>query len=214
MLKSKILSKYQNLIHYFGDKNSTLDDKNIILAEQIHENKVAIINNNNTNLIKSADGLVTNQRLTLGIRTADCLPIFFYDSRNKIIAAVHAGWKGLSLRIIESVIKAMKRMGANYHDLIVTIGPHIQDCCYDVSIDRVKKFLKLTGSKDIAVFRNNSWYLNLSEVALCQLKLTGINYKNIEVSDVCTSCDFRFWSFRRDKEKAGRMINVIGFVKH
>lgn len=205
MVKSKILSKYPNLLHFFGDKNSTFPLENIITAEQIHGNKVAIIKDNKVGFIKGYDGMVTDKPLLLGIRTADCLPIFFFDPKIKVIAAVHAGWKGLYKRIIKNGINAMKKLGCHPVDIKVAVGPHIQVCCYSVSKERMQKFENLFSEQ-----RLKSWYLNLSKVALYQLESLGVVAFNIEISDICTSCNDQFWSFRRDGKKAGRMINVIG----
>lgn len=205
MIKSRILSKYLNLMHFFGDKNSSLNWENIITAEQIHGNKVAITKDNKTRFIKGYDGMVTNKPLLLGIRTADCLPIFFFDPKNKVIAAIHAGWKGLYEGIIKNGIDEMKKLRCNPVNIKVAIGPHIQVCCYSISRQRMQKFENLFAEQ-----RLKSWYLNLSKVALYQLESLGVVASNIEISDICTSCNDQFWSFRRNGKKAGRMINVIG----
>ncbi len=213
MEKSKILSKYPNLIHFFGDKSYTPEYKNMIMTQQVHGNNVTIIKGSNKKLIKSSDGLVTDQQLILGIRTADCLPIFFYDPEKKIIAAVHAGWKGLSMRIIRNTTTALRKLGSNQKDLEVAIGPHIQVCCYNVSKDRIEKF-KLTDSNySMYLSQKDKWYLDLGQIALVQLKSLGITDANIEISDVCTSCDKNYWSFRRDGDNSRRMINVLGMTE-
>lgn len=221
MVKSKILSKYPNLIHFFGDKNSKFDFKNIIISEQVHENKVALLTGSKEKFIKDSDGFVTNHRLTLGILTADCLPIFFYDPRNKIIAAVHAGWKGLSSGIIKNTIAIMKKLGSKSEDCLVSVGPHIQVCCYKVRYERIKKFSMTNRSDRIHLSSNNifgqrrkdGWYLDLSKVAINQLKSFGVMSTNVENSDICTCCNKNFWSFRRDGQSCGRMLNVIGTIE-
>lgn len=201
-------------MHFFGGKNSPFEYKNIIMTEQIHGSKVTIISDSTKKLIESSDGLVTNQRLILGIRTADCLPVFFYDPKKKIIAAVHAGWKGLSIGIIKNAITALRKLGSDQKDLEVVIGPHIQICCYAVPEERAKKFQNLADSNIVVRFKSPSWFLNLSKIALFQLRKLGIKKSNIEISDICTSCNNKFWSFRRDKQKAGRMVNVIGILSN
>ena len=218
MRKSKILSKYPNLFHFFGDKNSTFEFKNIITPEQIHGNKVTIINEGKEKLIKGSDGLTTIKQLIFGIRTADCLPIFFYDPKKKIIAAIHAGWKGLYKGIIKNALKELIKLGANPINIKVAIGPHIQVCCYKVSKGRIRKFqmtnasdrLHLSSNTPFSELRLNSWYLDLGKFAFLQLKSLGVKNSNIEISDTCTSCNQNYWSFRRDGIKSGRMINIIG----
>lgn len=214
MVQSKILTEYTNLIHYFSDKNDSpnlakfgIKKENIVTAEQIHGNKVSILKNAKIKFVARCDGIITAKPYILGIRTADCLPIFFYDPKKKIIAAIHAGWQGLSKGIIKNALFGMKRMGSNTLDLIAAIGPHIRICCYNVPEERIRLFSEV---EDLGEFRLRSWYLNLSKVALFQLKSLGVKDFNIEISNICTSCDRNYWSFRRDGKKTGRMINIIG----
>lgn len=207
MVQSKLLTKFPDLMHFFGDKNSSFRQRNIIMAEQVHGDKVAVVTDNREKIIKNHDGLVTNKPILLCIRTADCLPIFFYDPRTKIIAAIHAGWKGLFAGIIRNAVFNVKKLGGKIEDLLVSIGPHIQVCCYRVTDDRIAKFSKF---KNVA----SGWFLNLSQVAAQQLLSNGILKRNIEISPTCTCCDSRFWSFRRDGQDCGRMINVIGIKEN
>lgn len=211
MVKSRLLTNYNNLLYYFGDKEDSLNleklnisKRNIISAQQIHSNKVVILKDSSKKFVKGADGMVTNQKIILSIRTADCMPIFFYDPGKKIIAALHAGWKGLYSGIIENAILNMKKLSSNPQNIIVAIGPHIHNCCYSIPKERIEIFKKYKN----ALLGN---FLNLSEIALQQMEPNGLLRKNIEISPVCTSCNDRFWSYRRDMQKAGRMINVIGF---
>lgn len=215
MVKSNILSNYSQLVHFFGDKRQTnslfrlgINPDNIINAEQIHRNKLAIIENVNDKLIKGVDGMITGKQIVLGIRTADCMPIFMYDHKKKIAAAIHAGWKGLSLGIIKNAITEMKKLGSKPTELIISIGPHIRVCCYNTPMERVQKFDKSFGEK-----RGIKWYLDLAKIALFQLEESGIIKSSIEISQICTSCDRSYWSFRRDGEKCGRMLNIIGMIK-
>lgn len=227
MLQSKILTKYPEITHFFGDKNlsanlekSGIKLKNIISAEQIHTDKIAILKNANKKVIKGVDGMITAKPLILGIRTADCLPILFYDPQEKIIAATHAGWKGLYNRIIPNTVRTMKRMGSKVSNIKIAVGPHIQVCCYSVSEERIQKFSitnrsgrsHLLSRNTFSELRSNSWYLNLNKVAALQLNSMDIKNSNIDISDACTSCDKNYWSFRRDGLNSGRMISVISLV--
>lgn len=228
MVKAKNLDKYTEIIYFFGDKDFSSDlekfgikFKNIITTQQIHGNRIAILENDNKKFIKEADGMITDKLIILGIRTADCLPIFFYDYKRKIIAAIHAGWKGLSKGIIHNAISGMKKLGSSLSDVVVSVGPHIQICCYDVPEERIKQF-QVTDSSDrrhllsnnnFSELRSNSWYLDLGKIALIQLKSLGIKNSNIDVSDICTNCNRNYWSYRRDRKKADRMLNIIGMIE-
>ncbi len=225
MSQAKNLSKYPELIHYFGDKQDSVNLEklgikmdNIIMGEQVHGKRVKKLINCKTKRIKGIDGMITSKSAILGIRTADCLPIFLYDPVKRIIAAIHAGWRGLHKGIIKNALKELIELGGGPMNLKVAIGPHIQVCCYKVSKGRIRKFqmtnasdrLHLSSNNPFSELRLNSWYLNLSKIALFQLKSSGIKNSNIEISDICTSCDQNYWSFRRDGIKSGRMINILG----
>lgn len=211
MLQSKLLANYTNLIHFFGEKADT-SNLEIFTTEQIHDSKVVILKNAKNKFIKGADGMVTGQRLILGIKTADCLPILFYDPKKEIIAAIHAGWRSLYAGIISHTIKAFNKLKSEASDIKVAIGPHIGVCCYNVPLERVRKFQKLATTVEIAQLHSKSWYLDLGKIAFSQLTHLGIPPSNIEISDICTNDDKRFWSFRRDKKNTGRMMNIIGIV--
>ena len=72
---------------------------------QIHSNKIFYIKKIKKKKL-TGDGLITNQKgIALGILTADCIPILIYDNKQKIIAAIHVGWKGIYRNIVSNVIK-------------------------------------------------------------------------------------------------------------
>ncbi|MBI3379883.1 peptidoglycan editing factor PgeF [Candidatus Gottesmanbacteria bacterium] len=212
MIQSKLLTKYKRLVHYFGERTGFSDDlstniklNNAVMVEQVHGSKIAIIKSNRNKYIKGKDGMITNRKLFLAIRTADCLPIFFYDIKNQTIAAIHAGWKGLYMGIIKNSLKQMIKTGSNPKNILAAAGPHIQVCCYSVPKKRILQFemYKEAISKQ---------FLDLGKIALQQMLISGLLTKNIDISSICTSCDNRFWSYRRDKQNVGRMINLIGII--
>ncbi len=149
-----------------------------------------------------ADAAVTRlQGAVLGIQTADCVPILVADSKARAVAAIHAGWRGTAARIAESTVsRLLSNFGLDPKDLIVSIGPHIGVCCYEVGEEVVEAI------GDPAAFeRREEWpraHLNL-----------GLRDQQIEISSLCTQCrEDLFYSYRRDGEKAGRMLSVIGIV--
>lgn len=215
MLQSNLLLSYKNLRHYFLEKNDVSDGNNtaslktIIEAEQIHSDRVRHVANFKNKLYKGCDGLMTNKKVYLSIRTADCLPIFFYDTRNNFIAAIHAGWRGLYLGIVEKTINLMKSRGSEAPNIIVAAGPHIRVCCYKVPRHRFFKFQNLLSIQHTQSF--TFWYLDLEKIVQLQLLKLGVELQNIDILPYCTCCDERFWSYRRDKTNM-RMKNIIGIV--
>ena len=72
-----------------------LQNKKLILINQIHSSKVVLINNSNINKKIEADGMMTSlNNIVLGVLTADCAPIFIYDNKNRFVCCLHSGWKG------------------------------------------------------------------------------------------------------------------------
>lgn len=210
MVKSRILSQYPDLFHFFGDKKKWdlvskfgILSKKIVSMDQVHGNKVVILENDNLTNTKETDGVITDKPIILCVQTADCLPVFMFDSNRRIVAAIHAGWRGLYKGIIKKAVTRMKELGSKPMELVVAVGPHIQVCCYDVPKERIQN--GLSGN-----LRGNKWYLDLKKIAFTQLKSEGVQTSSIDISDICTYCNSNYWSFRRDGEKSGRMLNIIG----
>ena len=118
--------------------------KDIFLLNQIHSNKFIYIDEEYQFKSKpKVDAVITNQmNLPIAILTADCVPILIYDSKKKIIAAVHAGWKGAFKGIVNKVIKFMIKKGSKPQNITAVIGPCISIDNYEVQNDFKNKFLK------------------------------------------------------------------------
>ena len=131
-----------------------------------------------------ADALITDQKnVPIAIRTADCVPVFIYDPLKQVIGLAHAGWKGTRQRIAAKTVQEMQdKFGCRCYDLKVALGPSIRPCCYEVDI--------VTANRR-------------------QLAEAGIPDGNIFDGGVCTCCNKDYFSFRRDGEKAGRMISLM-----
>ena len=118
--------------------------KNVYLLHQIHSNKFVYINKKS--IFKSkpkADAVITNQKnIPIGVLTADCVPILICDEKTKLVAAVHAGWKGAYKDIISNVIQFMIKKGSNPKNITAAIGPTISAKNYQVKEDFKRKFIK------------------------------------------------------------------------
>lgn len=144
-----------------------------------------------------ADALVTAvSDVFLTIRTADCLPILVVDLQQRKVAAVHAGWRGSSQRIL---IKVLNELGSDPKDVRIAVGPGIGECCFEVGPEVAQQF-----------GRAGRQCINLAQENLTQSDTLGVPRQNIWVSGACTRCDAtRFHSHRREREKAGRMVSAI-----
>jgi len=177
---------------------------------QVHGNHIASFSDlkTSTDEIKEADGLITNLKKTaLIIRTADCLPIFIYDSLSGSIGLVHAGWRGSYQDI---VIKAIEMMGKEFNSVAKNIkilfGPCIGPCCYEVGIEFKEYF-----SNEI-ILRSSKYFVDLKEVNKNKLISAGILEENIKDTNICTCCNEQYFSFRRQGDKAGRMLSLLMLI--
>ncbi len=186
---------------------------NLILLRQIHSNKVYIINKNPKKKL-IGDSLITNKKkIALGILTADCAPVFIYDSENKFISAIHAGWKGAYKKIITKTINNLKNKGSKTKKLIAVVGPCISKRSYEVRNDFFKRFLRRSKkNKKFFLAKNKKKFFSLNGYIVKELMKNGV--KNIEIIKKDTYLNKNnFFSARRSlKNKIndyGRNISII-----
>ena len=204
-------------------KNLTLVKKKIksglnkiVLLNQIHSNKFYYIDKKSKLNHKkfTGDALVTNKPNTpIAVLTADCAPILIFDKKNRIVAAIHAGWKGAYKGIVKKVIKFMIKKGSSTNDITAVIGPCISLKNYEVKQDFIKKFIK-KDPKTKAFFKKirNKNYFDLNKYIIHQLK--NLNIKKIEAINKDTfNIKNNFFSARRSislhENDYGRNISVI-----
>jgi YfiH family protein len=158
------------------------------------------------------DAVITDKKnIALGIWTADCLPLLMADRSKKIIAAVHAGWRGIWQGVIERTVNEMiKTFQSSPADIVAGIGPGIGPCCYEVKEDVVSLFKNSSAAADQFIQeREGRHYLDLSRAAQLELTQAGIPAENIAAVPLCTACrEDLFFSYRRDTN-AGRQLSFI-----
>tara|TARA_Y100000741_G_C18050608_1_gene476238 strand:+ start:22 stop:609 length:588 start_codon:yes stop_codon:yes gene_type:complete len=155
--------------------------KSHALMDQTHSDKVIHVKEAGS---YKSDGIFTsNKNLGLVVRTADCMPVLIKDNSN--IGAVHIGWRGVKNKIINNAIRHFK-----LSDLLMSVGPHAQSCCYEVKEDVNKYLYKYINT------RKGKKYLDMSQ-SLKDLS-NEIGFQ-IEVSTICTICDNSYNSYRENK---------------
>lgn len=195
-------------------KSLKINYKNLTCAKQPHKNKILLARTrhkgkgalNFKDAINGVDGLITQEKnLPLAVFTADCLSVFLFDPKNKVVAIVHCGWKGTYKKISEkAILKMRKSFNTKPENLIVGFGPSIRKCCYEVG-----KEFKNYFAQDL-IRRKNKFYLDLADINLKQMIKNGVNKKNIFDSKICTSCETKeFFSYRREGERTGRMMSLV-----
>ena len=192
------------------------NSKNILLVKQTHSQKYIYINNSDKikNKRLKADAIITNQKkLPIAILTADCVPILIYDDALKIIAAIHAGWRGAYKGIINNVIRFMIKKGSKIKNIHAAIGPSISQKNYNVKKDFLKRFLK-KNKKNKVFFkkRKNLIYFNLPKYVKSQLisnKISNIDHINIDTYDYKNNFFSARRSLRLNHDDYGRNISII-----
>ena len=187
--------------------------KKLILLHQLHSNKIYFINKISKKKLLG-DGLITNTRgLAIGILTADCAPILFFDYKKNIIGAAHSGWKGAYKKIVKKMINYFKKKGCKLNNILAVVGPCISQKNYEVKDDFKSKFLKQNheSKKHFKIIKNKIFF-DLKGYIFKQLKNSGIN--NIEVIKKDTfNPKNNFFSARRSLKKKindyGRNISII-----
>ncbi len=173
-----------------------------------------------SDVVFNADGLVDRQcegdalitdklQLSIGVRTADCVPILLLDSRQRGVAAVHAGWRGSAQEIVRATLRKMHAdFGTEPGDLYAAIGPCVRECCYEVGGEVAERFCAtfpewapITGKR----------HVDLAEANRRQLLSAGVPASRIFDMKTCTSCQIEsFYSFRREPQNPGRLLSAIG----
>lgn len=190
-----------------------LKESKIVFPKQTHSSNVGIVENDQ-NLFHNTDALITNiSGICIAIRTADCVPILLFDPKQKVVAAIHSGWKGTIQKISQKTIEIMQQQfGTKSQDIIAGIGPSIGPEVYEVGPEVAEQFHVEFGTGHIIMPIQNSdkGLLDLWKVNKIILQESGILEKNIEVAEMCTySNPELFYSARRDGVKTGRLASGI-----
>ena len=212
-LESRVLQNWNRLAMAFA-----IPLENFLTLNQVHGDDIFIIKPYGDYLPSDGalnyDAIVTpRENLAICIKTADCVPVFIVDRAKKIIAAVHAGWKGTALEISAKVVRLfLDKYGSYPHDILAAVGPSIGLCCFEVDEDAADSF---RNQKDHEAFlfagnRPNKWIVDLPEANRRQMINCGISAANIDLSHLCTSCrQDLFYSHRGSGGITGRQLNFI-----
>lgn len=195
VLKSDLL---KDINHCFTTRNTGMNvlGEKIISPQQTHSDHVEIVDDRLE--YPDTDGLIiTKKNIPIVLRFADCTPLIFYDTRQKIGAISHAGWRGTAQKIGQ---KTIIKMNSNPQDVIAIIGPAIGLCCYEVS-EEVKDQLLKTVS-DLGNLSQGK-KVDLKQINKRQLEEIGVS--KIDLCPYCTSCNNDlFYSYRKENGTANR----------
>ncbi len=211
-----------NVSYSVGDTRANVDEnirrvslavgartEDLFSAYQVHGRSVTIVESD-TEPRPHCDILVTNSAArTLMLRYADCAPVLLADPQRRVVAAVHAGWRGSAVRAAGAAVEALQdAFGSRPQDIVAGIGPAIGPCCYVVGPDVVDAF----GDRPELFSRDQvGTRLDLWEANRQALLEAGVPAEQIELAGVCTQCEAdRFFSHRANTgQPAGRFAAVI-----
>jgi polyphenol oxidase len=163
------------------------------------------------------DALVTDQRgIMVAVRTADCVPVLMHDPKRRVVAAVHAGWRGAVAGIVGKTISVMgARFGTVPEYVQVSIGPSAGVCCYEVDqtvLDTLPEACP-DFQRVVRGHRGGKAHLDLKMLIKEQARSAGIRADSITCVNLCTIChEDLFFSYRREGKVIGTMVSAVGLA--
>ena len=193
-----------------------IHDGRIVTMKQVHGDDLIEVKETNVKEAGEADGMVTDARNTfLGVLTADCVPILFLARQQKIVAVVHAGWRGTLKGIAGKTVKLfLESYSVLPSELEVALGPSIDACCYEIGRDVAQPLIEHWAELATSSIENRDHqsYLDLRNLNRAILHRAGIPQSQIFRVGPCTSCaKAEFFSYRRERKETGRQISFIGW---
>lgn len=186
----------------------------LYLVQQVHGREVVTVSDDDApGALRSrrADALVSrSEGAALAVLTADCVPILLADPRAGVISAVHAGWRGAAAGVISAAVTRATALGAEPRRMLAAIGPCISAAAYEVGDEVAERFSDLPGVVTQSREQQRP-HLDLRSAVAHQLRELGVGA--VWVAPHCTYRDEELLhSFRRDGERAGRLLSVIALA--
>lgn len=192
--------------------------ESLLTVRQTHGSDILVINEPNEDLSHFAaiesDAIITDQHgVMLAVTVADCVPILLFDPVKKVIAAVHAGWKGTAATLAAKTVAGMTSVfDCDPAVVQAAIGPCIKKCCYEVDMP-VKQGFNQSGLPWELIAEQGTegkWQLDMAVANRELLLRAGLHEGSIQMSDLCVSCHRElFFSYRRDNGETGRQVGFI-----
>ena len=189
-----------------------IDSNRLVMPHQVHDCVVRRIDGPQQGVIEGVDAVMTDvPQLCIGVSTADCIPVLLYDSTHRAVSAVHAGWRGTVLRIVQKAVEAMHdTYGTAPADLQAVIGPGISLDSFEVGDEVYDQFLSAGFDMQPISRRDAKWHIDLPMCNRLQLMEAGIPADNIQMTNICTYQQYdRYFSARRLGIQSGRIYTGI-----
>lgn len=221
-----------NITHYCGDAPEHvaqcraelcaelgIDDAHLVLPRQTHTDNVFVLDRKyfetfpemRWRLLEDQDAVVTREPgVCIGVSTADCVPVLMYDAEAHVIAAVHAGWRGMVKRIPVRALEVMQTLGADARRVRVAVGPSIAQKSFEVGEEVVDAFLDAGFHPCILSRQEPKPHIDLWQACAMQLEAVGVQLRNMQFAGIDTyERPDEFFSARRLGIKSGRIFSGI-----
>ena len=193
----------------------------VIRVTQVHGRAVLVVRGGQSTATPNgaeADAIVsTDPGWAIAVSVADCVPVLIADSASRVVAAVHAGWRGTAANVAGATVEAIAALGIPPGDLSAAIGPSIGPCCYQVDAPVRAAFVAAQPGAEAWFTADGParWRLDLWRANADQLAAAGVPSHAIDTARLCTfDRPDLFHSFRRDGAEAGRMVAGIRLRSH
>ena len=185
----------------------------VFLPRQVHGPEVVPADSLVEGFIFGKEGDAVAGRLpgaALGIMTADCLAVMLCSPPGPVVAAVHAGWRGIVRQVIPGALNFIHSLGGDISRTKAFLGPAVGPCCYLVEPEVAGQIAAASEPEAVLPGEGGRVRVDLAAAAGRQLEDGGVPRDNIVSSGLCTSCSPElFFSHRRDAGRTGRMAGII-----
>lgn len=188
-----------------------LSPANYFKPKQVHGDEILILEKDSRfSPGMEADGVMTAEPgLVLGIKTADCIPAFFWDPTRKVAGLSHAGWRGLHKGILVKMLRLFKtKFNSKFSDVRIVFGPAVGVCCYETGPEFSSYFPGFFKPK-----LNGKGMTDLIGAARAQLEKEGALSSHIQSVEICTSCRSADFYSARKGAASERILSVISIQK-
>lgn len=230
---SRFQEKTRSITHFFGTrrgphygcssgelgtvKAAEPDFPEVVSVHQVHGTDALILDRPvqvGEKFVDGWDAILTNQpNLLITVRTADCVPVLLADPKQRIVAAVHAGWRGaVNGIVLKTLTKMVDRFGCAMDSIQMAVGPSAGVCCYEVDKPVIEPLqAHFADWKSVLTLHGEQvGKIDLKELVRRQAVEAGLLGEHIQTLNLCTICrPEQFFSYRREGEVHGTMVSGI-----
>ncbi len=194
----------------------------MVFSRQTHSDNIAIVSEQakgrgvleKHSAIPDNDGyILTQSGICACVLTADCVPVFIYDTHHHVAAIVHSGWRGTVKQIAAKAVRQLVRLGSDPKNIIAAIGPSIKGCCYEVKNDVLHIFQQSFGNDAYYFFSEHQGhlFLDISKAITHSLEKQGVLTSHIAHCTLCTKCNPHLFFSARNSTNGftGRLASGI-----